>query len=74
MLMYKNRIEKVLVLRDDGSLTGLVTMKDIEKSAQHPNATKDSSGRLQVGAALGTAIDTLYRAKLYMSLVLMYLL
>ena len=39
-LMYKNRIEKVLVLGDDGNLTGLVTMKDIEKSAQHPNATK----------------------------------
>ena len=62
-LMYKNRIEKVLVLGDDGNLTGLVTMKDIEKSAQHPNATKDSSGRLQVGAALGTGEDTLYRAE-----------
>ena len=62
-LMYKNRIEKVLVLGDDGNLTGLVTMKDIEKSAQHPNATKDSSGRLMVGAALGTGSDTLERAK-----------
>ena len=46
-LMYKNRIEKVLVLGEDDILTGLVTMKDIEKSAQHPDATKDSSGRLQ---------------------------
>ena len=52
-----------MVLGDDGNLTGLVTMKDIEKSAQHPNATKDSSGRLQVGAALGTGEDTLYRAE-----------
>ena len=50
-LMYKNRIEKVLVLGEDETLTGLVTMKDIEKSAQHPNATKDSSGRLQVAGA-----------------------
>ena len=53
-LMYENRIEKILVLDDRGALTGLVTMKDIEKAAQHPNATKDISGRLMVGAALGT--------------------
>ena len=62
-LMYENRIEKILVLDDEKSLTGLVTMKDIEKSAEHPNATKDSSGRLLVGAALGTGSDTLERAK-----------
>ena len=62
-LMYKNRIEKVLVLGEDDVLTGLVTMKDIEKSAQHPDATKDSSGRLRVGAALGTSEDTLDRAQ-----------
>ena len=62
-LMYKNRIEKILVLDNDKNLSGLVTMKDIEKSAQHPNATKDSSGRLQVGAALGTGEDTLDRAQ-----------
>ena len=62
-LMYKNRIEKVLVLGEDDVLTGLVTMKDIEKSAQHPDATKDSSGRLRVGAALGTSEDTLERAQ-----------
>ena len=62
-LMYKNRIEKVLVLGGDDVLTGLVTMKDIEKSAQHPDATKDSSGRLRVGAALGTSEDTLERAQ-----------
>ena len=62
-LMYKNRIEKVLVLDSQKILTGLVTMKDIEKSAQHPDATKDSSGRLMVGAALGTGSDTMERAK-----------
>ena len=62
-LMYENRIEKILVLDDEKFLTGLVTMKDIEKSAEHPNATKDSSGRLLVGAALGTGSDTLERAK-----------
>jgi IMP dehydrogenase len=61
--MYENRIEKILVLDGDDSLSGLVTMKDIEKSAEHPDATKDSSGRLMVGAALGTGSDTLERAK-----------
>ena len=61
-LMYENRIEKILVLDELGSLSGLVTMKDIEKSAEHPDATKDSSGRLIVGAALGTGSDTLERA------------
>ncbi len=61
-LMYNNRIEKILVTDEDGSLTGLVTMKDIDKSAEHPLATKDSRGQLQVGAALGTGADTLDRA------------
>ena len=62
-LMYENRIEKILVIDDNKSLSGLVTMKDIEKSAEHQNATKDGSGRLKVGAALGTGSDTLERAK-----------
>ncbi|MDA8854246.1 IMP dehydrogenase [Gammaproteobacteria bacterium] len=62
-LMYENRIEKILVIGDNKSLSGLVTMKDIEKSAEHPNATKDGSGRLKVGAALGTGSDTFERAK-----------
>ena len=61
-LMYNNRIEKILVIDDEGSLTGLVTMKDIDKSAEHPFATKDSRGQLQVGAALGTENNTLERA------------
>ena len=61
-LMYNNRIEKILVISEENSLTGLVTMKDIDKSAEHPFATKDSRGQLQVGAALGTGDDTLERA------------
>ena len=62
-LMHENRIEKVLVIDKSGALSGLVTMKDIEKSAEHPDATKDDSGSLMVGAALGTGSDTLERAK-----------
>jgi IMP dehydrogenase len=61
-LMYENRIEKILVLDEEGRLSGLVTMKDIDKSAEHPNATKDSSGQLMVGAAIGTGEDTNKRA------------
>ena len=62
-LMHENRIEKVLVIDQSGKLSGLVTMKDIEKSAEHPDATKDDSGSLMVGAALGTGPNTLKRAK-----------
>ena len=62
-LMHENRIEKVLVIDKSGALSGLVTMKDIEKSAEYPDATKDDSGSLMVGAALGTGSDTLERAK-----------
>jgi IMP dehydrogenase len=62
-LMHENRIEKVLVIDQSGALGGLVTMKDIEKSAEHPDATKDDSGSLMVGAALGTSPDTLQRAQ-----------
>jgi len=62
-LMYNNRIEKILVIDAAGLLAGLVTMKDIEKSAEHPFATKDLRGQLRVGAALGTGTDTLDRAK-----------
>ena len=62
-LMYKNRIEKVLVLDDEDKLSGLVTMRDIENTAKNPDATKDDFGRLIVGAALGTDKDTLERAE-----------
>ena len=62
-MMYENRIEKVLVLDKEEKLTGLVTMKDIEKSEKHPNATKDDAGQLRVGAAIGTGVKTLERAQ-----------
>ncbi len=61
-LMYNNRIEKILVIDGAGMLAGLVTMKDMEKSAEYPFATKDLKGQLRVGAALGTGPDTLDRA------------
>ena len=62
-MMYENRIEKVLVLDIEEKLTGLVTMKDIEKSEKHPNASKDDAGQLRVGAAIGTGAETLERAQ-----------
>ena len=61
-LMYENRIEKILVVNSPNKLAGLVTMKDIEKSAEHPDATKDQEGQLMVGAAIGTGTDTFERA------------
>ncbi|MDY7025291.1 MAG: IMP dehydrogenase [Pseudomonadota bacterium] len=57
-LLHKHRIEKVLVVDDAGKLTGLVTVKDIEKAARYPNACKDDQGHLRVGAAVGTGADT----------------
>ena len=62
-LMYENRIEKILVIDKDDQLCGLVTMKDIVKSAQYPDATRDDQGQLMVGAAIGTGADTLERAQ-----------
>lgn len=58
VLMHKHRIEKVLVVNDDFHLKGLVTLKDIRKAEDHPNACKDSYGQLRVGAAVGTGADT----------------
>ena len=57
-LLHKNRIEKILLVEDNFSLTGLVTLKDINKSKDFPNAARDSEGRLIVGAAIGTKSDT----------------
>lgn len=57
-LLHKFRIEKVLVVNDRFELRGMITVKDIQKSTDHPNASKDSQGRLLVGAAVGTAGDT----------------
>jgi IMP dehydrogenase len=54
-ILHKNKIEKLLVTEKDGSLKGLITVKDILKKETHPNATRDSSGRLVVGAAVGVS-------------------
>jgi IMP dehydrogenase len=60
-LLHKHRIEKLLVLDDEGALLGLITVKDIMKSDTWPNANKDEQGRLRVGAAVGTSADTAER-------------
>jgi len=57
-LLHKHRIEKVLVVNDDFELRGLVTVKDIQKSQDFPNASKDEFGQLRVGAAVGTGAGT----------------
>ena len=61
-LLQENRIEKILLVGENFELTGLVTLKDINKSLDFPNAARDTEGRLIVGAALGTKADTLERA------------
>jgi IMP dehydrogenase len=60
-VLHKHRIEKLLVTSGSGQLVGLITVKDILKAADHPNAIKDSRGRLRVGAAVGTGGDTMER-------------
>jgi len=57
-LLYKNRIEKILLVDKNFSLKGLVTLKDINKTKDFPLATKDSEGRLMVGAAVGNGEET----------------
>ena len=57
-LLHKHRIEKVLVVNDQFALRGMITVKDIQKSDDYPNACKDEHGRLRVGAAVGTGADT----------------
>lgn len=57
-LLHRHRIEKILVVNDAGALRGLITVKDMEKAKRFPDASKDSLGRLRVGAAVGTSMDT----------------
>ena len=57
-LLHKHRIERVLVVNEDFKLRGMITVKDIQKSTDYPNACKDNHGRLRVGAAVGTGGDT----------------
>ncbi len=63
-LMHKHRLERVLVVNDDFELRGLVTVKDILKSTEYPNACKDAHGSLRVGAAIGVGPGTEERAAL----------
>lgn len=57
-LLHRNRIEKILVVNDDFALRGLITVKDIQKNTDYPNAAKDVATRLLVGAAVGVGGDT----------------
>jgi IMP dehydrogenase len=67
-ILHQHRIEKLLVVDDDFELKGLITVKDIEKKIQYPNACKDERGRLRVGAAVGVGdeweerVESLVRA------------
>ena len=57
-LLHRNRIEKILVVNDEFALGGLITVKDIQKNTDYPNAAKDTATRLLVGAAVGVGGDT----------------
>ena len=61
-ILHKYKIEKLPVVDEHGILKGLITVKDIQKRIQYPNATKDAQGRLRVGAAVGVGPDALERA------------
>ena len=62
-LLHQHRIEKLLVVDGDGNLKGLITVKDIQKMTEYPNASKDSLGRLRVAGAVGASGDFLERAR-----------
>lgn len=62
-ILHRNKIEKLPVVDADGLLRGLITVKDIQKKIQFPQATKDEQGRLRVGAAVGVGPDALERAQ-----------
>src|SRR5881275_2737811 len=61
-ILHQHKVEKLLVVDKEFRLKGLITVKDIQKAVKYPNASKDSLGRLRVGAAVGTARDTVERA------------
>lgn len=60
-ILHKRRIEKLLIVDDEGKLKGLITIKDIEKLKKYPNACKDEMGRLKVGAAVGIGPEMMDR-------------
>lgn len=62
-ILHRNKIEKLPVVDDQGYLKGLITVKDIQKRIEYPNASKDAQGRLRVGAAVGVGADALERAE-----------
>ncbi|HSP70987.1 MAG TPA: IMP dehydrogenase, partial [Gaiellaceae bacterium] len=62
-ILHRNKVEKLPVVDADGRLTGLITVKDIAKRQEYPDATKDDQGRLRVGAAVGVGRDALERAE-----------
>lgn len=62
-ILYQHRIEKLPLVDDQGKLSGLITIKDIEKVIEFPNAAKDQHGRLLVAAAVGITSDTFERAE-----------
>jgi len=62
-ILHRHKVEKLLVVDREHRLKGLITVKDIQKAVTYPNASKDSLGRLRVGAAVGIARDTLDRAE-----------
>src|SRR2546426_1654587 len=61
-ILHRHKIEKLPVVDSDGRLKGLITVKDIQKRIEFPNATKDAQGRLRVGAAVGVGTDAWERA------------
>ena len=63
-LMHTHRLERVLVINDQFELRGLITVKDIQKATEHPNACKDEQGKLRVGAAVGVGDGTEERIEL----------
>ncbi|MFZ8943573.1 MAG: IMP dehydrogenase [Methylophilaceae bacterium] len=66
-LLHQHRLERLLVIDANDHLRGLITVKDIQKSSDHPFACKDSDERLRVGAAVGTGEDTEQRVELLIS-------
>ncbi len=62
-ILLKNRVEKLPIVDDEYKLVGLITIKDIDNQLEYPNATKDDSGRLIVGAGVGVGEDTLERVQ-----------
>lgn len=62
-ILHRHRIEKVLIVDDQNQLKGMITVKDIMKKIQYPNAAKDSRGRLRVAAAVGVGADAETRAE-----------